>query len=68
MIPKKILFLIFCISFFLCNFLFSDQCIHFEDTTHDFGEIKEEDGAVECDFIFYNSGDEPLKLKNVKAG
>jgi len=47
--------------------LISEQCIHFEETIHDFGDIKEEDGTVDCEFYFINIGDEPVKLKNVKA-
>jgi len=65
-IKKVLLSIIF--VFVFASSIFSEHCIHFENITHDFEDIKEEDGTVECDFIFYNSGDEPLKLKKVKAG
>ncbi|MBC8313192.1 MAG: DUF1573 domain-containing protein [Candidatus Cloacimonetes bacterium] len=48
--------------------LHSSPIITFEKDEHNFGDIREEDGKVECDFIFTNDGDEPLKLIKVKAG
>ncbi len=41
--------------------------IAFEKMIHDFGQLKEEVGEVSYDFQFTNTGDEPLKLENVKA-
>jgi len=41
--------------------------ISFNSLTHDFGDIKEEDGKVTYDFSFTNTGDEPLKITKVKA-
>jgi len=42
--------------------------IKFENTIHDFGEIKEENGPHENTFVFTNTGNEPFKLTKVKAG
>ena len=39
----------------------------FEEKTHDFGTIKEADGAVSYTFKFTNTGDEPLVIINVNA-
>lgn len=42
--------------------------IKFENTTFDFGKIKEEGGKVTGKFIFTNVGNEPLELTNVRPG
>ena len=42
--------------------------IKFENTTYDFGKIKEEDGKVTSKFIFTNVGNMPLELTNVRPG
>ena len=42
--------------------------IKFENTTYDFGKIKEEGGKVTGRFIFTNVGNEPLELTNVRPG
>ena len=42
--------------------------IKFENTTYDFGKIKEEGGKVTGKFIFTNVGNEPLLLTNVRPG
>ncbi len=47
--------------------LFAKPVISFENTEYDFGEIKEEDGIVSYEFIFSNTGDEPLIIDNVKS-
>ena len=39
--------------------------ISFKTLTHDFGNIKEEDGPVTFDFHFKNTGNEPLVLQRV---
>ena len=41
--------------------------IGFEKTTHDFGEVAEEDGPIKYQFIFKNTGDQPVKITGVKA-
>lgn len=41
--------------------------ISFDALTHDFGDIKEEDGKVTHDFNFENTGDDTLKIIRVKA-
>ncbi len=39
----------------------------FEKTTHDFGQVSEEDGNVTYKFAFTNDGDAPLVVSNVTA-
>ena len=39
----------------------------FSTTTHDFGNIKESDGPVTCEFEFTNTGDEPLVIVSANA-
>lgn len=39
----------------------------FEEPSHDFGTINEENGPAEFDFVFKNTGTEPLRILNVKA-
>jgi len=41
--------------------------ITFEEPSHDFGSIKEVDGSVEFDFVFKNTGTEPIKIVHVNA-
>ena len=57
-LPLAILF-----CFFLCSSAYAN--IDFENTFHDFGEIKEEDGTVSYDFKFTNTGEETLKIERV---
>jgi len=52
---------------FLAIQVYAQPKIKFEKTTHDFGEVKEEGGAISHAFIFTNIGDEPLELKDVQA-
>lgn len=47
---------------------FAQPEIKFENTTYDFGRIKEEGGKVTGKFIFTNVGNEPLELTNVRPG
>ncbi len=42
--------------------------IKFENTTYDFGKIKEEGGKVTGKFVFTNVGNQPLELTNVRPG
>ncbi len=39
----------------------------FYKTEHDFGEIYLGEGAVEYCFLFYNEGEEPLLIKDVRS-
>lgn len=39
----------------------------FEETTHDFGMVKEKGGPVSCDFVFENAGDGNLIIYEAKA-
>lgn len=40
---------------------------NFENETHDFGSIKEENGSVEHKFVFSNDGEAPLIIQGVRA-
>ncbi|MBQ3734948.1 MAG: DUF1573 domain-containing protein [Bacteroidales bacterium] len=51
-----------------CIFCMAQPEIKFENTTYDFGKIKEEGGKVTGKFIFTNVGNEPLELTNVRPG
>lgn len=44
-----------------------DPTISFDKETHDFGNIKEEDGKVRYDFQFTNTGGKPLIINQVRA-
>ena len=61
----KTLILIILLSVFMI--LTALPQIDFEKITHDFGQFKEDANIVSYDFQFTNTGDEPLKLENVKA-
>lgn len=39
----------------------------FEEPSHEFGAIKEVDGPAEFDFVFKNTGTDPIKILNVRA-
>lgn len=41
--------------------------ISFEETTFDFGNIREDGGKVTHEFIFTNKGDEPLLINSARA-
>lgn len=43
------------------------ESIQFEKTIHDFGTVKEEDGAIVYEFKFINNSLDSLKVLNVKA-
>ena len=44
-----------------------EPTISFDKDTHDFGNIKEEDGKVRYDFQFTNTGGKPLIINQVRA-
>ncbi len=43
------------------------QSLVFTESTHNFGEVKEQDGAVSYTFEFRNNGSEPIQIKSVQA-
>jgi len=60
--------LLLCIVMFLSALaLYSQPAIQFENTTFDFGTIKEEGGKVIGRFEFTNTGDQDLLISSVKA-
>jgi hypothetical protein len=63
----KKLFLCF-VMFISALALFTQPVIQFENTTHDFGTVKEEGGKVTGKFIFSNTGNQDLLLTGVKPG
>ncbi len=61
----RFIFSILCaLVLFISN---AQPALKFENTDHDFGEIKEENGYAEHTFHFVNKGNEPIKISNVKA-
>ena len=52
-----------------CLNVFAQQAeiLQFEESIHDFGIIKEEDGSAKYEFKFINNGTEPIKILAVKA-
>lgn len=44
-----------------------EPAIEFASRTHDFGVIKEENGLVECEFKFTNTGTAPLVILSATA-
>lgn len=61
---KGILFVVFLFS---CFVSFSQAVINFAERGHDFGNIKEINGAVSYDFEFVNTGSAPILIKNVES-
>ena len=63
---KKYSFLIVCL---LCSLLAMSQkaVISFEEKTHDFGKVNEEDGKITYVFDFTNKGNTPLVVNKVQA-
>jgi len=60
---------LFCFVMFLSALsLFAQPAIQFDNTTIDFGNIKEEDGKVSGRFEFTNTGNQDLLLTGVKPG
>ncbi|HNQ69242.1 MAG TPA: DUF1573 domain-containing protein [Bacteroidales bacterium] len=65
---KRLIFLVFTIAFSTAIFAQqSGPAISWENTVHDFGTFKEEDGLQKAKFEFVNTGNEPLYITNVKA-
>lgn len=49
------------------SLLLAQPKIEFKNTTHDYGNIKEDGGLAETEFVFTNRGNQPLVLNDVKA-
>ena len=63
---KRIVFFIACMIFGITLTFAQEKAeIKFSETTHDFGEIMEDDGDVTCEFIVTNTGNAPLELTRV---
>lgn len=52
---------------FVCLSSFSQSVISFQQRLHEFGTIKEVEGAVSYDFEFVNAGNTPVLIKNVES-
>ena len=63
---KKILLTVF--SIVIATLGFAQPKIQFDQTTYDFGQIREENGKVTARFNFTNVGTEDLILKSVRPG
>lgn len=63
---KKLCLTLVALVFSAC--VFAQPKIQFDQTTYDFGQIKEEDGKVTARFSFTNIGTEDLVLKSVRPG
>jgi hypothetical protein len=61
---KKLVFVIFII---FVSLTVTAQNITFENVTHDFGKVKQEDGSISTEFTFKNTGTVPIKLIDVQA-
>lgn len=66
-IATSLLAVVFSITMFSVLASEKGAVITFEEKTHDFGTIKEADGPVSCEFLFTNTGNEPLVIINVNA-
>ena len=65
---KRIIFSLVVVIMSVVSMLAGEgAAIVFETKSHDFGTIKEADGAVSCTFDFQNTGDEPLVLLDVRT-
>jgi hypothetical protein len=49
------------------SLLTAKPAFQFNETIHDFGSIREDDGPVKCVFEYTNSGDEPLIITDIKT-
>lgn len=61
---KGVLFIVFLFAF---SGSFAQAVIGFTEKSHDFGTIKEINGAVSYDFEFVNTGNAPVLIKNVES-
>lgn len=59
-----ILFVLFLFAF---SGSFAQAVIHFTENAHDFGNTKEINGPVSYDFVFVNTGNAPVLVKNVES-
>ena len=66
---KRALFLLVLLPCFAAHSLQGQllQELAFNETTHDFGSIKEVEGPVEYEFVFTNTGSNPITVTNVRA-
>lgn len=66
---KKAIILLIALVATICSVKAEDKVpvVVFEETTHDFGMIKEEGGPVSCIFTFINEGDAPLVIISASA-
>lgn len=64
---KKILLL--SLTVILASSLFAQQkqLVEFNEKTHDFGVVKEEQNRITTEFTFVNTSTTPITLKNVRA-
>lgn len=61
---KKALLVLFATGWFLCGFA---QEIQFEKVLHDYGQLVNYNDPGECEFVFTNTGTEPLIVQKPKT-
>lgn len=64
---KSLLILVAVISAFLSAYAADDNNIEFEEVTYDFGTVKADHGPVKHDYVFTNTGDQPLTVLSASA-
>lgn len=66
---KKAIILLIAVVATICSVKAEDKVpvVAFEETTYDFGMIKEEGGPVSCTFPFINEGEAPLVIISASA-
>ncbi len=63
---KKYTFSLLCCFLFTASFVKAQGIMSFEKETHDFGSIKEGETAT-YEFVFTNTGNQPIEIATVKA-
>ena len=61
------LIVIILISTFCSTYSMAQGKLEFAKTTHDFGDVEENAGLIDYSFQFKNTGDQPVKIIQVKA-
>jgi hypothetical protein len=65
---KKVILFVFAMLLMAGNAIAQEkEIVKFEETTHDFGTVKEEDGRISHIFKFENLLNIPITIKNVRA-
>ncbi|XOV90909.1 MAG: DUF1573 domain-containing protein [Bacteroidota bacterium] len=60
-------FIVLLLVVIFSNHLYAQGKLEFGNTTHDFGEVAEDGGPIDYSFSFKNTGNQPVKIIQVKA-